>query len=384
MFSGYWHKFCCDVEDVLVIVRWQEVLRDSIHSSGNAELAALIGENGLEAFRQNAPKKIVWKTFDHCASISRLYALFEDCVCELVTAYLKFIPAYFPKYEGLREKLRVHHRSGVGTILLKWALEGSPWSHLMESEIASGMADGLRGMASYAILPDAFLTGQENFRWAALGKIFSEMGIDRPSQYIEGNRRLREFVEKELNNDQTAQGYLDSFVRLRNEAAHGTIAQVSSVAEIENFAAFSCLLVGAIAQMLTSDLVIEGLKCGKTLELAEVVRTWSDNVGGMRAATTTEISVGDEVYVGLQRLTKAEVVSIKIGKDSHDSLKVEPGFEFGMQMDASFKEGHRIYRLAKLSSASIDADDFRGDSPEPEVLDNSECGRASGILGDSN
>ncbi len=93
MFSGLVGQFRKDIDGVKAVARWQENLRVSIHLSGPGPTPiVLLDNNALQTLRAHAPTKLTWQVFDHYAAITRLYALYEKAICDLVDNYLGYLP----------------------------------------------------------------------------------------------------------------------------------------------------------------------------------------------------------------------------------------------------------------------------------------------------
>lgn len=344
MFRSHSEKFNANVSKTIDIVHWQEELRNLIYPPSNQPEEAAENVELLETFRTTSPPKIDWRIHDHCAAISRLYALFEEAICEIVTDYVRLTPKYFPKFEDLREPFRKQYRIGIGTILTKWAPSNSLFP-FAEENIAAGLADGLRGYDKYNLLADAFLLTSENFRWSTVNKILSDIGIDKPMSLIEKDQHLSSFKEQSLMDLGSPANYLDSFVRARNEAAHGTITNVLGIKKLKEYAEFISIIVAAIGRLLCSDLIKQGLKTGETVLSAKVIKKFSDNVVVVEAVTNTSLTVGDILYVGKKNVIRAEVVSIRTGSTQHDKIELGALQRFGLKMDVPLKENFLLYRI---------------------------------------
>ena len=342
MFSALAARFSAQLDEIKGVVRWQDELRSVVHSVGSLPAPIAIDAASLMALQARAPQRIAWQVFDHCASVTRIYALFEEVVCNIVTEYLSYLPRVAPAYGSLNERLRTQHRIGVGAILTKWSQSNGPFQSIAERDISGGLVDGLRGIA-YTVLADAFLVSPENFRSSALDRLFGDLGFGSVMAFVKKSETVQEFLKTRLASGDTVESYLDVFVRIRNEASHGNIATLASANEIANYADFLVLIIDSFATLLRSDLVKAGLGTGATLDIAEVVHVYSNNVVGVEARSLGPLKTGDRLCVGKKRIEFATVLSLQIGPAAHNELQLNPGMQFGVRLDRTIGVGAHLY-----------------------------------------
>ena len=137
---------------------------------------------GLANLLPEAPDKLDWQVYDHCAALTRLYAVFEQYVGELVDEYVRLLPQLYAKYTDLPECITNQHRVGIGTILLKIGDKG-PYKELEEQAIVRELAVGLSGATEYKLLSNAFFIERQNLRFDILCKLFRSLDFEdsRPS-----------------------------------------------------------------------------------------------------------------------------------------------------------------------------------------------------------
>src|ERR1039458_4552643 len=66
-----------------------------------------------------APQTPDWQVYDHCAALTRLYAIYATFVDDLATEYIGLMPTLYQKYVDLPESIRSQHRIGIAQILSK-------------------------------------------------------------------------------------------------------------------------------------------------------------------------------------------------------------------------------------------------------------------------
>src|ERR1700733_3151368 len=161
-----------DLQEVKDVVVWQDALRSAINALPLAITPGpTIDPISVVVLRDQAPAKLAWQIFDHYAAVSRIYALFEKTVRDLVGEFLSVLPIVAPSYDTLSDRVRQQHRIGVGQVLMKWSSTSPIYYALAERDVVRGLADGLHGRP-YSLLADAFLLSPENFRAPAIVRLF--------------------------------------------------------------------------------------------------------------------------------------------------------------------------------------------------------------------
>lgn len=232
---------------------------------------------------------------------------------------------------------------GVAQILLKWKSSNSLYSNLSEDLIAAGLADGLRNK-SYALLADAFLIDSDNYRTDTVNRIFKRLGF---ADVFAGIRKASSIVDfcSKLGSE-SADSYLNDFVRVRNDAAHGNVTSVSSSTEILNYAEFAELVIKELATLLMARVMRDGVASGLSTRLGGVLHVFANNVVGVLSSSNLTIKVGDTLYAGKKQLESVTVVSLRIVKKEHSELNLSQGLEFGLELDKKISEGAELYVIS--------------------------------------
>jgi len=332
-----------EIQDVKSVVAWQEALRSSIHSPLGALTDIAIDPAAMAILKQLAPNKLAWQIFDHYAAVTFIYASFEKAICGLIEEYLGALPNICGAYVNLDEKLRVQHRIGVGQVLSKWNPDNPLYQALTEQSIASGLADGLRGQ-SYSILVEAFLMSPENFRANAIRKLFTTLGFGDAFASVVKSGSINDFLASRLSGAETPESFLDGFIRIRNEAAHGSGAGLASAKEIVNYADFVALVVDELANVLRTRALTLGVKTGASIVVGEVAHVYADNVVGVISSTTGSLAVGDQLFGGKKAILPITILSIRTGELSHPNITLTPGLEFGIKLDKKLSKTSQLFR----------------------------------------
>lgn len=316
-------------------------LRSVIDSGVGAELGA--DDNLLNGIIEGAPPLLEWRIYDHCASITRLYAVYEQCITDMVAEWLRILPSLFPTYADLPEAVRTGHRTGVSEILSR--LGGDRYGHLSEQMTLIGISDGVRGVTPYLLLADAFFVDDQNLRREALAKLLTKVGLPDAWGWICNHGDIQRFLHDVRGGGNTAEGELKNFVAYRNEAAHGAVDQVLATDEINKIADFVVILCSVIAQIFTRQVVDRRLQTGNAEVIGRVFRQFSGCIIAIEAVAAL-IRVGDAVIVRREQACFAtSIESIEVNHVRHTQLNMNNGDQVGLCLGQPAKVDSEIIRL---------------------------------------
>lgn len=327
--------------DLMALVNWQDKVRETLTAPTGVVTPIILDQSIIDILASQLPPKKFWQTFDHCAAVGRGYSIFEEAVEKLVREYLERLTKITPSYVSLIDAVRTQHRVGIAHVMGKWGDEKSLYSSLKEVDLAGGLVDGLRG-GSYGILAEAFLTDSDNYRWDTLDRIFRKIGFDRALASISENAEVQAFQQGALGGE-TVSGRLNSFVKLRNEAAHGSVDTVLSANELHTSLRLLGVLLSAFAGLLRWDLTQKAVVSNAAVHLGTLVKRYSDQVFGVRGTEVGIVKPGDKILVGKKALRYVEIVSLHIKKDAVEQVNIAKDFEFGVKLAADTAEGSGIY-----------------------------------------
>ncbi|WP_146099980.1 MAE_28990/MAE_18760 family HEPN-like nuclease [Achromobacter insolitus] len=342
MFESVLSRLRNTLDDLSAVVEWHDRLRQSIYTAAVGVQPIVIDEDALNILRTEAPGNLTWRLFDHCAAITRIYAVFEQCIIELVEEYAGYLPKVFPTYAKLDEDVRNSHRVGVGHVLMKWSATKPIYGKIPETSIAGGLVDGLRG-TPYTLLADAFLTDSDNYRPDTLNRVFKKIGFDDAYSCVKNSPEVIDFCSRKLLGEHTAESYLNKFVRDRNDAAHGEISEIANVDSLKNYVEFATLVAEALAGLLRSSLIKNGVASGATVEIGSVAHRYSNNIVGVRATGTTKILIGQQLYAGGKTIEPVTVVSLRVGQTDSTEIQLTSGMEFGARLSKKVSEASKLY-----------------------------------------
>jgi hypothetical protein len=165
--------------------------------------------------RQSLPQKLARVIFNHCAFVTRLYAVYEQFVLDLAAEWVRLLPRFYGDYASLDEKVRNEYRVGIGNLLQKYG--GPRTDHLSELNLVTGLYEGLNSSPGYSLLPDAFFFDLNNLKENELSRLFERIGLDGVKSWLANFPPLVAHCETA---EASVQSRLKTLVEYRNDAAH--------------------------------------------------------------------------------------------------------------------------------------------------------------------
>jgi hypothetical protein len=334
-----------DIKATTAVVELHEYARGLFYGGLSGGQGVNDPKSPWEPVLDRDPGKIKWQIFDHCASFTRLYAVYSIFVVDLVSEYLRTLPRLYGKYDQLPEAVLSQHRTGFGQILLKLGVSG-PYSHLREIDIISQLSHGLSGGSEYVLLTDAFFVDRQNYRSDVLAKLIGSLGVKDVSSQIARHPAMKAFLSERIGDTATFESELNGFVRLRNEAAHGQVGQVIGFSQFRTTADFVIVLCEILVEMLAHELALRKGVLGQTEEVGTVKEVHYSGKVAVVSMRPITIKVGEELMLVRGKSVRfAKVCSLQQeGKDS-SLVAAQDGQELGVTLQLKSKVGDVLRRV---------------------------------------
>lgn len=333
-----------NISTVRSIIKTNDRLRDIAFGGG------AITNPLFSTLTQNIPSAKEWRVYDHCSVVTRLYAIYERFVENLVGDWLGLLPGLFPRYSDLEESIQNTHQMGVGRLLIE--MKKNRYGHLSIEEVVRGLFRGVTG-EEYQLLPDAFLLHEQNLRRQPLEKLFADAGIPNAWAWVEKHRAIKNFVEEIRGSQNTAEGELNELISYRNDAAHGE--------PIDNFLGSDALLelcdfVESLCQALAEVVIYQVIERKKLIrqarEIGQITEWFQKAKAAVAKVEETTLSVGGSVFLVSEASSccqLANIESIQINDISRKHLQTTIGMEVGLKFDVDARKGLRLYMLMEAS-----------------------------------
>ncbi len=156
------------------------------HVSFSANLRSQIGASMLECKAEGAKcfdagkilgeaaDGINWRVIDHCAAVTRTYALFESFVMQILREYLAFLSGAYT-LRSLGDEFSIRYTRGIGKILQEQGKHR--YRDLDVAAVISGASDAMTGKSGYHLQAEALLRAEQNLRMSELHRLFSDCGL---------------------------------------------------------------------------------------------------------------------------------------------------------------------------------------------------------------
>jgi len=295
---------------------------------------------------QDIPKLKEWRVYDHCAVVTRLYAIYERFVEDLVSDWLVLLPELFPRYSDLEERIRNTHQIGVGRLLVD--LKKNRYEHLCVEEVIRGLFHGATGEKQYELLPDAFLFHEQNLRKEVLDKMLAEAGIQNSWAWIEKHRAVKYFLEEIRGNQNTVEGELNELITYRNDAAHGSPDDVLGYNALLELCDFVDALCDALTELVTYQVIERKKLINQVREIGKITEWYKKHEAAVATVEETTLLVGNRLFLvseGSSCCYEATIQSIQINDTSVNDVQTSMGMEVGLKFDVNAKKGLRLYQL---------------------------------------
>jgi hypothetical protein len=331
------------------------------------------------------PDKVDWQVYDHCAAVTRIYAVYERFVSDLVGEYVRMLPKLYGKYSDLPQPVTKQHRRGIGHILLKLGETGL-YKNIEEEVVVAQLAAGLSGAAGYTLLTEAFFIDRQNLRLEALVRLFSSLGVENPGRSIESHPAILDFMAKEGTEGSSVEIELQTFIGYRNEAAHKKVENLLSKDETAAVGRFICALGHALADLVKNEIYRRHVVLKHYLIICKIVEI---HYGGKIVVGIPESGVnlkdGDEIIVCGEKLFRPTTIeSIQLDGTEVAEAVGDGVREIGLQLSVKAPKLGELRRLIipveapkEIQLELVDASPPQADAADTDLVDAAEQSASS-------
>ena len=285
---------------------------------------------------ETAPDRLEWRIIDHCAAVTRLYAIYEQFAHEMVREHLSLLQGRL-SFSDLPEPIRSSYRLGIAKILDK--KEGPRFADLDLAQLISGYDRALNGK-EYKLEPRAILMQEQNLRLPELHRFMGACGIDGVAAWIEKHQAIKDFFASDDRLTASAESELAELIKYRNDAAHGSI-DISDILHVNVLIEF-CDFVSAVCEALAERIQLAGLNSLKlrnhVKERGKVTEALKDGMVAI-GAMTGAFRVGSTAYLcGEAYCIERSIVSLQLEGVPHEEVNLASATELGMMFNAPGKK----------------------------------------------
>ncbi|MBD1929406.1 hypothetical protein H6F74_24645 [Trichocoleus sp. FACHB-90] len=344
MFDKLLKRVNLNIATVRRMIETNDKLKGIVFGKDSAIKQELDDNEKFTELREVVPNEIEWQVYDHCAVVTRLYAIYERFVEDLITDWLGLIPNLVSDYSDLPDRIKNTHREGVGRLMVD--LNKSRFKHLSVEKVVRGLLYGVAGNETYELIPDAFLLHEQNLRKDVLDKLFADAGIENAWKWVINHRGIKNFLEEIRGDQNTAEGELNQLVAYRNEAAHGAVDQILGTQELLDMGDFVENLCQALVELVTYQVIFKQAVIGQAREIG-TIRHWLDDQKVARAKIkAVTLSVGKTIFLvkdSSSYCLLATIESIRDDEITKEQVEITTEKDVNLKFDCDAKKGLSIY-----------------------------------------
>jgi hypothetical protein len=282
-----------------------------------------------------APDRLEWRIIDHCAAVTRIYAIYEQFVHEMIREHLGLLQRRIA-FSDLPGAIQSSYRIGIAKILDK--KDGPRFADLDLGQLIAGYDRALMGK-EYTLEARAILMQEQNLRLPELQRFMASCGIDSVGSWIEQHRALKAFFALDDRVTASAESQMAELIKYRNDAAHGSI-DISDILHVNVLTEF-CDFIAAVCEALAERVQLAGLQAlkahGQATERGKVTESLKGGlviIGPM----TGVFEVGTTVYLcGEAYCLERKVMSLQLESVPQESVALTSPTELGLMLDSPGK-----------------------------------------------
>lgn len=345
MFQDLLQAVISDVDAVASVILTNDRFRTIFLDEKSQLREELIKINELALLVDSTPNEIAWRVYDHCSTVTRLYAVYEKFVKNLITGWLEVLPNCVPQYVNLEERIRETHRTGVGKLLVDF--RKNRFQHLTLKRVVNSLFSGVNEDGKYDLIPDAFLLHEQNLRRDDLNKLICDVGIDNAWNWVENHREVRRYVADE----KSAANELNQLVLFRNQAAHGAIEVdeilgINNLVELVEFVKVLCI---SLEELFAFNVLEKKVAINEFTCIGSITEWFDQPDAGVAKVRNVTLSKEDRIFLASKTLhycCVATVKSIHLDNTPYDRLEVKEETEVGLKFDISARQDLKIYIIS--------------------------------------
>ena len=283
-----------------------------------------------------------WRKIDHCAAISRAYALFEEFVAQLLREYLVFLAKSYT-LSDLGKDFVAKYTRGIGQILLDQ--DRARYENIDIAVLVADASHALSSGGQYQIQPEAMLRTEQNLRMGELERLFGHCGLSGLQSWISNHSAIRMFFGSSGRLSGTVESELQEIVKYRNEAAHGDVDQVLGNEVLVEITEFFEALVRGLTDFVQYETLNRAKQLGKVKVLGVISERFKDDIVVAKITNAT-LTVGDQVYVQGNKLTMlGRIESIQLDGVPCEVATIASVQEVGLRLGVRAKTGCELLQF---------------------------------------
>lgn len=340
MFNSAWAPLDRGIQSVRSFARTGDALRRLVLAQPTLYEPTIV-EHDLSSIAAAAPTQNDWRVSDHTASVSRIYALYEQFVEELLAQWIEFRSSG-TEFAKLPESMKVSYEQGFAN-MLTLAGDGR-FEHLSKETMISEQAKAYAGDLNYRIFPECLTYHTRNFRMDVLAEVSSKCGIDNLQSWLPKSESLQSFFGSKTTIEQV-QSRLKDFIQYRNDAAHASVdvSQILGLEALLEFSDFIVALCEAILQKVQLKALDYLIECGRARDVGKISWTKSDKLACTANLEGITLIKGGRIYIrGQSYFGPRVILGLRVEDVDHNQVVIANPIEVGIAVDFKVRTGDTV------------------------------------------
>ena len=339
MITALLSRLRADLADIRAQVKTSMSIRTLLAGSKKTD-------RDIAAIAADAPASAAWAVYEHGAAVTRLYAVYERFLEDLVAEWLSFLPTLWPKYDELDERIRRTHREGVGRMLS--TLHYRRNRSVDPVGLIKGLLQGI-STAPYSVDPVAFIQTERNYKPDVLRTFFTSVGIEDSWLWVDKHAAVQEYIGFSTRPDPTLENALADFVNYRNDAAHGLADEILGIDALLELVALVEAISIALAE-LVRDRIVQGLlKVDQAIEIGIITEIYPRAGAVVAKCSQGTICTGDILIVCGKRVCReVSVATIAINDQPCDGVSILQEIEVGLAVGQGMRQNWKLIKLRRF------------------------------------
>ncbi|MBF0482313.1 MAG: hypothetical protein HQK81_04635 [Desulfovibrionaceae bacterium] len=294
----------------------------------------------FEKIQIDIPPLTAWKIFDHRATYSQLYVVYEIFIETLLSGYLSFIQKQY-KYADLADAIKQNHRKGISVVLDK--IDRKNFKNLSELDVIEPYYKSLTNDSSYSLLSDAFTNHDKNINFSLLLSLFNRVNIRDTENWLTNHPIINDYF-KSKGSHLNVTNELNDFIDERNTVSHGEIDQIRGYSLLQESCTFIKSLCLSLYELIIKNILEIKLANSIVKIDGTVEHNYQNNISIIKF-NNSNISVDDTFYcLGSGRCYQFKILSLKKNNLKVNEITVNGEEKIGVQSDVLIKEKCSIIR----------------------------------------
>ncbi|MEG1313999.1 MAG: MAE_28990/MAE_18760 family HEPN-like nuclease, partial [Bacilli bacterium] len=167
--------------------------------------------------------RIIAKEFYLSATVTKIYAILENFINEIISDYLDIL-SEVKSFSELSNAIKKEYRIGISHILSK--LDQKRYEHLVHEDIVKWYYEATHNIKNYRFVAPALTRQEENYRLEKINTTFNRIDLCDFQSWVSNHTLLKVLFPLNDSIYTTLDSELKDFINLRNDASHGTLTNL--------------------------------------------------------------------------------------------------------------------------------------------------------------